>query len=146
MIEIRQTETYAKWFAGLRDRKARARIDVRIRRLSLGSPGDVKPVGSGVSELRIDYGPGYRVFFATWGNVDYPACRRTQRNTRSGYTESAGIGTRSLEVLMRKKTAKLKTRPWDAAEHLTTEEDMAAYLEAALEDGAPALIAAALVR
>jgi len=63
VIEIRQTETYANWFDSLRDRKARARIDVRIRRLSLGNPGDVKPIGSGVSELRIDYGPGYRVYF-----------------------------------------------------------------------------------
>ena len=67
MVEIRQTETYADWFTSLRDRKARARIDVRIRRLSLGNPGDVKPVGSGVSELRIDYGPGYRVYFVQRG-------------------------------------------------------------------------------
>ena len=67
MIEIRQTETYAEWFASLRDQKARARIDVRIRRLSLGNPGDVKPISSGVSELRIDYGPGYRVYFLQRG-------------------------------------------------------------------------------
>lgn len=58
MMEVRQTENYAQWFAELRDRQARARIDVRIRRLSLGNPGDVRPVGEGVSELRIDYGPG----------------------------------------------------------------------------------------
>ena len=63
MIEIRQTDEYAEWFNGLRDRQARARINTRIRRLSLGNPGDVKPVGEGVSELRIDYGPGYRVYF-----------------------------------------------------------------------------------
>jgi putative addiction module killer protein len=63
MVEIRQTEVYSQWFNNLRDRQARARIDVRIRRLSLGNPGDVKPVGEGVSELRIDYGPGYRVYF-----------------------------------------------------------------------------------
>lgn len=69
MIEIRQTEVYANWFAKLRDRQARARIDVRIRRLSLGNPGDVKPVGEGVSELRIDYGPGYRVYFVQRGST-----------------------------------------------------------------------------
>ena len=69
MIEIRQTETYANWFDSLRDRKARARIDVRIRRLSLGNPGDVKPIGRGVSELRIDYGPGYRVYFLQRGRI-----------------------------------------------------------------------------
>jgi putative addiction module killer protein len=67
VIEIRQTETYADWFDSLRDRKARARIDVRIRRLSLGNPGDVRPIGSGVSELRINYGPGYRVYFVQRG-------------------------------------------------------------------------------
>jgi putative addiction module killer protein len=63
MMEIRQTDIYSQWFKSLRDREARARIDIRIRRLSMGNPGDVKPVGKGVSELRIDYGPGYRVYF-----------------------------------------------------------------------------------
>jgi putative addiction module killer protein len=67
VIEIRQTETYADWFDSLRDRKARARINVRIRRLSLGNPENVRPIGSGVSELRIDYGPGYRVYFVQRG-------------------------------------------------------------------------------
>ena len=69
MIEIRQTETYADWFSSLRDRQARARIDIRIRRLSLGNPGDVKAVGEGVSELRIDYGPGYRIYFIQRGQA-----------------------------------------------------------------------------
>jgi putative addiction module killer protein len=67
MIEIRQSEVYAKWFHSLRDRIARSRIDIRIRRLSLGNPGDVKPVGEGISELRVDYGPGYRVYFLKRG-------------------------------------------------------------------------------
>ena len=69
MIEVRQTDVFAAWFAGLRDREARARITVRIRRLSLGNPGDVKPVGSGVSEMRVDYGPGYRVYFVRHGGT-----------------------------------------------------------------------------
>jgi len=69
MIEVRQTAEYAKWFDTLRDVNAKARINVRIRRLSLGNPGDVKPVGEGVSEMRVDYGPGYRVYFVQRGQV-----------------------------------------------------------------------------
>ncbi len=69
MLEVRQTDVFAAWFAGLRDRNARARILARIRRLSLGNPGDVKPVGSGVSEMRIDYGPGYRIYFVGRGDT-----------------------------------------------------------------------------
>ena len=63
MVEIRRTAVFAEWYLGLADVRARARIDVRIRRLELGLTGDVKPVGEGISELRIDYGPGYRVYF-----------------------------------------------------------------------------------
>ncbi len=69
MIQIRQTDTYSKWFNRLKDQKARARIDIRIRRLSLGNPGDVKPVGGGVSELRVDVGKGYRIYFVQRGEA-----------------------------------------------------------------------------
>jgi putative addiction module killer protein len=67
MIEIRKTEFFARWLDDLRDLRARARIQVRIERLAAGNPGDVRPVSEGVSELRIDYGPGYRVYFKRYG-------------------------------------------------------------------------------
>ncbi len=68
MIEIRKTEHFAKWLDKLSDIRARARILVRIERLATGNPGDVKSVGNGISELRIDYGPGYRVYCKQFGN------------------------------------------------------------------------------
>lgn len=67
MVEIRKTNVFAQWLDGLRDLGARARVQARIERLAAGNPGDVKPVGEGVSELRIDYGPGYRVYFRKRG-------------------------------------------------------------------------------
>ena len=63
VLEIRKTEIFAKWLDALRDVRARARVQVRIERLAAGNPGDVQPIGEGVSEMRIDYGPGYRVYF-----------------------------------------------------------------------------------
>lgn len=67
MPQIVQTEVFAQWFASLRDAKARAVINARLRRVELGNLGDCAPVGEGVSELRIHYGPGYRVYFAQRG-------------------------------------------------------------------------------
>lgn len=69
VVEVRKTETFARWFDQLRDREARSRILVRIRRLSLGNPGDVGPVGEGVSEMRINWGPGYRVYYVHRGGT-----------------------------------------------------------------------------
>jgi putative addiction module killer protein len=67
MVEIRKTLVFAEWLDGLADIQARARIQVRIERLAAGNPGDVQPVGEGVSELRIHFGPGYRVYFMQRG-------------------------------------------------------------------------------
>jgi putative addiction module killer protein len=67
MFEIRKTETYARWLDGLHDLHARARVQVRVERLAAGNPGDVKPVGEGVSEMRINYGSGYRVYYTQRG-------------------------------------------------------------------------------
>ncbi|HNZ11750.1 MAG TPA: type II toxin-antitoxin system RelE/ParE family toxin [Smithellaceae bacterium] len=63
MIEIRKTEIFVEWIDSLEDIRGRARIQARIERLAMGNPGDVKPVGEGVSEMRIDHGPGYRVYY-----------------------------------------------------------------------------------
>lgn len=69
MVEIRKTDVFVKWLDGLRDIQARSRVLVRIERLAAGNPGDVNPVGEGVSELRIDYGPRYRVYFVRQGQT-----------------------------------------------------------------------------
>jgi putative addiction module killer protein len=69
VVEVLKSATFEKWFQDLRDRQAQARINARIRRLSFGNPGDAKPVGMGVSEMRINYGPGYRVYFQQRGNA-----------------------------------------------------------------------------
>lgn len=69
VIEVRQTACFKAWFDGLRDARARVRVQIRIDRLSLGNFGDVKPVGAGISEMRIDYGPGYRVYFVRRGST-----------------------------------------------------------------------------
>jgi len=69
MIEVRKTRQFLDWLRALKDLQAISRIQIRIDRLSLGNAGDVGPVGDGVSELRIDYGPGYRVYFAQRGKM-----------------------------------------------------------------------------
>ena len=69
MVDILKTDTFDKWFRGLRDVRAKARIDERIERFANGNPGDVKPVCSGVCEMRIDYGPGYRLYYVQRGKM-----------------------------------------------------------------------------
>ncbi|MDI1294193.1 MAG: type II toxin-antitoxin system RelE/ParE family toxin [Methylobacter sp.] len=68
MVDIKKTDVYVQWLDDLRDIRARARVLARVERLAAGNPGDVKSVGEGVSEMRIDYGPGYRVYFTRRGN------------------------------------------------------------------------------
>jgi putative addiction module killer protein len=68
MVQILRTEDYASWILSLRDDRAKAKIALRVDRLALGNPGDVRPVGGGLSEIRIDYGPGYRVYYGKHGD------------------------------------------------------------------------------
>ena len=69
MIEVRKTEVFANWFAGLRDRATQRRIQMRIDRLELGNPGQHRALKAGVCEMKIDYGPGYRVYYTQRGTV-----------------------------------------------------------------------------
>ena len=89
MIEVRKTEVYAKWLDSLRDARARARVLVRVERLAAGNPGDVRPVGEGVSELRIDYGPGYRVYFKKQGRMVVILLAGGDKRTQSQDVETA---------------------------------------------------------
>ena len=89
MLQIVQSAAFAKWLSKLADSRARARVQVRIDRLALGNPGDVKAVGEGVSELRIDYGPGYRVYFTRRGSVVVLLlCAGTEGDSASRYSPS----------------------------------------------------------
>ena len=97
MIEVRQTPEYAAWFASLRDRIAKTRIDIRIRRLSLGNPGDAKPIGEGVSELRVDHGPGYRVYFVQRGSVLVVLLAGGDKSTQAQDIRKAKTLARNLE-------------------------------------------------
>lgn len=96
LIEVRQTDTYAKWYRTLADQNAKARIDIRIRRVSLGNFGDVKSVGEGVRELRIDYGPGYRIYFVQRGKVLVVLLCRGDKRTQAKDIEAAKSMARSI--------------------------------------------------
>ena len=89
MFEIRKTEVYARWLDGLRDTRARARVLVRVERLAAGNPGDVRAVGEGVSELRIDYGPGYRVYYKRQGCAIVVLLAGGDKRTQSRDIETA---------------------------------------------------------
>lgn len=89
MIELRKTEAYIKWLDSLRDVHARARVLVRVERLAAGNPGDVRPVGEGVSELRVDYGPGYRVYFKKQGRTIIVLLTGGDKRTQSRDIETA---------------------------------------------------------
>ena len=89
MLEVRRTKVFARWLDGLRDVRARARVQVRIERLAAGNPGDVRPVGEGVSEIRIDYGPGYRVYFKRQGRTVVVLLAGGDKRTQSDDIDTA---------------------------------------------------------
>jgi len=89
VIEIRKTDVFERWLTALRDKRAVARINARLRRMMLGNPGDVSPVREGVSELRIDYGPGYRVYFVQRGREVIVILAGGDKRTQSRDIENA---------------------------------------------------------
>ncbi len=97
MIEIRMTEAFATWLEGLRDRRAKAKIQIRIDRLSLGNPGDVKPVGEGVSEMRIREGKGYRVYYVSRGEVLIILLCGGDKSSQQGDIQRAKAMARDVE-------------------------------------------------
>ena len=97
MIEVRKTEIFTRWFERLKDRRAKARIQVRIDRMEMGNFGDVAPVGEGVSELRIFYGPGYRVYFVQLGPTVVILLSGGEKNTQQSDIAKAKEIAKKLE-------------------------------------------------
>lgn len=97
MIEIRKTSHFAKWLDGLKDFRARARVLARIKRLAFGNPGDVRPVGEGVSEMRIHFGPGYRVYFKQFGRTFIVLLAGGDKSSQSKDIQKAIEISRNLE-------------------------------------------------
>jgi putative addiction module killer protein len=96
VLEICKTGEFATWLDGLHDVRARARVQARIERLAAGNPGDVKPVGEGVSELRIDYGPGYRVYFVRQGKTVIVLLAGGDKTTQAADVKAAQRLARNL--------------------------------------------------
>ncbi|MBU2569640.1 MAG: type II toxin-antitoxin system RelE/ParE family toxin [Gammaproteobacteria bacterium] len=96
MVDIKKTDVYARWLDDLRDIRARARVLARVERLAAGNPGDVKSVGEGVSEMRIDYGPGYRVYFTRRGNEIVILLAGGDKSTQDADIKSAQSLARNL--------------------------------------------------
>ena len=88
-MEVVQSATFSRWLRRLKDRRAAARVQVRIDRLAAGNPGDVRPVGAGVSELRVPYGPGYRVYYFRHGQQLIVLLCAGDKSTQSTDIESA---------------------------------------------------------
>src|SRR5580704_14039114 len=97
MVEVLKTAAFSDWMIGLRDHRARAKIAARIDRLALGNPGDVEPVGEGISELRIHYGPGYRVYFTRRGKMLIMLLCGGDKNTQTRDIKAAKLLAAQLE-------------------------------------------------
>lgn len=137
MIEVRETGVFSKWLCGMPDARAKAAVARRVRRLALGNPGDVRPIGEGVSELRIHHGPGYRVYCVQRGSVLVVLPCGGDKSTRARDIAWRSHWPRGYEMT-------IETRPFDPAAYLDSPEAMLAYLDGAFADGDAGEIADAL--
>ena len=144
MPAIYTIPVFDRWFERLRDRRAAARIQARIDRAESGNLGDSRPVGEGVSEMRVDYGPGYRVYYVQRGPEVVILLVGGGKATQARDIELAKRLARQVSGVH--MAGKVKLRKWDSARHLKTEADIARYWEACLEEGRddPAFITTAL--
>jgi putative addiction module killer protein/probable addiction module antidote protein len=143
MVELIRSTTFDTWLSGLRDRLAVARIAVRLDRLAAGNSGDAEPVAEGVSELRINCGPGYRVYFIRQGPVlVILLCGGDKSSQGSDNRQSKALAAEWKAYTMPEE----KFARYDSADYLKTEDDIAAYLEAVMDEGGddPAYVARAL--
>lgn len=128
---MRQTLEFSGWLHRLKDANAVARIAGRIRRMEVGHPGDTRSVGQGILEMRVDYGPGYRIYYVHRGaQIMILLCWQRQAHATAGHQAGSEIGG---DIVMPKVLS--KTTRFDAADYLDTEERQVAYIAAALESG-----------
>lgn len=132
MVRVLRSTTFDRWLRKLKDRRAAARVMIRIDRLAAGNAGDSKPVGDGVSELRIDYGPGYRVYYAHDGpEIVVLLCGGNKSRQQQDITDAKRIAKAWKQMT----NVPEEFNNYDTADYLNTPEDAAAYLEAVLEEG-----------
>jgi len=106
MFDIRTTSIFDVWFTALRDLQAQARIQARIRRLSMGNPGDHRNLGAGIIEMRIDYGPGYRVYYCVRGQVAFLLLCGGDKRTQQSDIERAQV---MIEEIKKQEKSNEKT-------------------------------------
>jgi putative addiction module killer protein/probable addiction module antidote protein len=146
MFEVQRTDTFDRWLKGLKDSKGRTKIQARIDRLANGNPGDVGPIGEGLSELRIDFGPGYRVYYGRAGKTLYLLLCGGDKATQDADIKSAHAmwkvlnppakkaGQVGVTMATKPHRPKIKVARYDSADYLKTEEDIKNYLAAVFEE------------
>lgn len=138
-MRVRMTEVYRDWINSLKDRAGRARIQVRVDRLANGNAGPHRKLAGGISELKIDFGPGYRVYYTERGGELIILLAGGDKSTQQQDIKTAIALARTVRVTVMRKTTskskgKTKTVPYDVAEQLRTPDEMAAYLDAWLAE------------